>query len=376
MVNKMKQLKLFGLTALTAASLASCDMMHDDTDYCPTGLYLTFKYDYNLQRANMFSDHVGAVSLYVFDEQGRYVARYDEANTAGSKPLKSPSYTMRIADLQPGKYTFIALAGQTAYDAQMLSQRAKFVRTEPAAGGDTTALAINLDKTATGSDHLYTIDNHNLPLDTLWHGMRTTPIYITNTRPTYDTLSLVRDTKHISVSLRELDNPSEMDIADYRMRIVDRNSAIRHDNSIDESDTVTYTPYATWNTTDKAPLDGETRADGDGDDTPTVVEGRTARADFMTSRLIWHADRQDDAQLIIDFLPTGREVARINLVDYLMQVRTHLDRIYGAQEYLDRGYDYGLQFFLKSGKIQYCYITVSINQLSWNVRRQFEELGK
>ena len=69
-------------------------------------------------------------------------------------------------------------------------------------------------------------------------------------------------------------------------------------------------------------------------------------------------------------------MARINLVDYLMQVRTHLDRIYGAQEYLDRGYDYGLQFFLKSGKIQYCYITVSINQLSWNVRRQFEELGK
>ena len=55
----------------TAAVPTSCDMMHEETDYCPYGLYLTFKYDYNLQRADMFNDHVGSVTLYIFDEQER-----------------------------------------------------------------------------------------------------------------------------------------------------------------------------------------------------------------------------------------------------------------------------------------------------------------
>ena len=54
-----------GLTAACAMT-TSCSMMQDDLDDCPTGLYLSFKYDYNLQRADMFNDHVGAVTVYVF----------------------------------------------------------------------------------------------------------------------------------------------------------------------------------------------------------------------------------------------------------------------------------------------------------------------
>lgn len=37
-----------GLTAACAMT-TSCSMMQDDLDDCPTGLYLSFKYDYNLQ---------------------------------------------------------------------------------------------------------------------------------------------------------------------------------------------------------------------------------------------------------------------------------------------------------------------------------------
>ena len=36
-----------GLTAACAMT-TSCSMMQDDLDDCPTGLYLSFKYDYNL----------------------------------------------------------------------------------------------------------------------------------------------------------------------------------------------------------------------------------------------------------------------------------------------------------------------------------------
>ena len=74
-----------GLTAACAMT-TSCSMMQDDLDDCPTGLYLSFKYDYNLQRADMFNDHVGAVTVYVFDEEGRYVTKQEEANVPGHAP--------------------------------------------------------------------------------------------------------------------------------------------------------------------------------------------------------------------------------------------------------------------------------------------------
>ena len=74
---------------ISGALTASCDMMHDETDDCPTGLYLSFKYDYNLQRADMFNDHVGAVSVYVFDETGHYVTCREVKNEGDSSPPRS-----------------------------------------------------------------------------------------------------------------------------------------------------------------------------------------------------------------------------------------------------------------------------------------------
>ena len=47
---------------VVAALFTSCDMMKEDRDDCPTGLYVNFVYDYNIQRADMFKDHVGSVS--------------------------------------------------------------------------------------------------------------------------------------------------------------------------------------------------------------------------------------------------------------------------------------------------------------------------
>ena len=46
----------------------------EDRDDCPTGLYVTFVYDYNIQQADMFKDHVGGLTLYVYDESDRLVA--------------------------------------------------------------------------------------------------------------------------------------------------------------------------------------------------------------------------------------------------------------------------------------------------------------
>ena len=368
-MNKLRTLLCLLLTLLAA----SCAQMHEDTDDCPVGLYLTFTYDYNLERADLFPDHVGAVTVYIFDEAGRYVGKREEANAGDWRPLANPLYQMHITDLPDGKYQFLVLAGQKSYDEQLTGPGPKFVRTEPAPGDPMTALSVRLETSATDAGH--EVMNHGQPLDTLWHGMWTEPVEVKSTRPTYQNISLVRDTKKINVVLRELDDPTTMDVRHYDMRIDDRNTQICWDNSLDESLAVKYTPHAMWETYDRTPA-----TDGSGNPVGTATRqtdegavGKMAHADFMTSRILIHDNAADDATLSITNNQTGVEVVRVNLPDLLSRLTTWEDaQRYSKQEFLDRGYDYQLDFFLKNDRLAYVYIRISV--LGWAVRWQPVEL--
>ena len=236
-----------GYAFLAAGLSTSCDMMHDETDDCPTGLYWSFKYDYNLQRADMFNDHVGAVSVYVFDETGHYVTCREVKNEGDYRPLADPLYAMHM-DLAPGRYQFLVLAGQCCYDDMLASDRARFLRALPESGDSLCEVGVHLEcesRTFSGGT-LNWVDNGGLPLDTIWHGMECTPVEVFGQRPTYHKISLMRNTKKINVSLRELDDPTDMDVENYDMKIVDRNMQLRWDNSVDESmGPVVYQPHDT-----------------------------------------------------------------------------------------------------------------------------------
>ena len=227
------------------------------------------------------------------------------------------------------------------------------------------ALSVRLQTVGNG-EALLRVDNHGLPLDTLWHGMETTPVEVFAGRPTYHTIPLVRDTKKINVTLRELDNPATMDVANYDMAIIDHNATLRWDNSVDESQAVVYTPHATWNTNDRT---GATDANND----PVGGVGRMAHADFMTSRIIIHDNPADDGVLTIKNRTTGMEVVRVNLPDILSRLRNAEEiHRYSAQEFLDRGYDYQLDFYIKGDRL--AYVNISISILGWSKRIQFEDL--
>lgn len=335
---------------------ASCDYIHDDLQPCPTGMDLVFRYDYNLQRADMFSDHVGSVSVYLFDENGKFLFKQVESNRVSEQPLRDNNYKMHL-DLQPGKYQYVVEALQVPYEQAIQNGGANFVKTEPQEGDDMKVITHVLDHDGNGL-----VPNNALPLDTLWHGMRATPIEVVQDKVTQDTVSLVRDTKQISVSLREIDDPTRIDVADYDFRITDKNSRLLWDNSVDESVSVFYTPYATRNTEDKS-VDGQIGS-----------IGRMAHADFMTSRLLYHDKAADDAVLSITNKKTGREVVRVNLPDILSRLRSVAEIYrYTPQEFLDRGYDYQLTFFLKGDTWEYANVEISV--LSWAKRIQYETVG-
>ena len=364
-----KKMKGWVAAAMTLLLVTGChDMWHQDYSDCPYGVYVKFRYDYNLQRADMFPDHVGQVTLYVFDENGNYVTQQTETNSALSSPLKDPNYVMHVENLQPGKYQFLALAGQNDYAEQLKTSRAKFVRTEPSAGDNMQKLEVNLDHQDRGDYD--EVENQSLPLDTLWHGKLLEGIEVSASKPAYATIPLIRDTKKINVTLRELEDPTTMDVDNYEMTIIDHNARILWDNSLDESRQLRYTPHATWNTSD---AEEGTASDATGN--PIAGVGKIAHADFMTSRILKHDDINQDGRLIIVDKETQKPVVDVNLPDLLSRIRTSEEFSYGVQEFLDRAYDYKLQFFLQKGKLKYCYITISVNVLSWSKRIQFENLG-
>lgn len=360
------------LLALAATTLLTgCDMMKEESDDSHCGLFITFKYDYNLQRADMFKDHVGGMTLYVFDSKGQFVRTYEENNNPATDymPLKNYSYQMHITDLPDGTYQFIALAHQKSYEEALATPGAKYRRTTLAAGNPMSTLRVELDRTAPTTPGANPTVSNVAPLDTLWHGMSRKPVAVMNLGMVCDTISMVRDTKMLTVSLHNLDDDKRADIrtADFDYFIVDCNGRLDYDNALLPDDDLVYTPYHKWDTF-------VTNTSG------TITEA-TAHAGITFNRLIWNAlpsnpsmaDPDNNALLIIRNKTTGKEVAAINLTDALAQGRNAYDiYAYSRQEYLDRSYDYYLDFFIKNDVWQYA--EVRINVLSWSKRIQNVDL--
>lgn len=358
------KVKYFFLAILSLTMLTSCKMMKEDVDETYCGLFVNFKYDYNLQRADMFKDHVGGVTLYVFDSEGRFIRTYENNDIPQMGMLLldgTYGYCMHITDLPDGNYRFIALANQKPYAQTLTTSGAKYRRSDLAVGESNENLTVTLDRTAP-TDGSNPMVSNAAPMDTLWHGMSgTEPVSVKNIGYSVTTIPMVRDTKMLTVSLHNLDEDERLSIAaeDFDFFIVDNNGKLAYNNALLPDDDLVYTPFRKWDTTAK-------------DQQGTDID-KTAHACLTFNRLIWHDNPEDNALLIIRNKKTGKEVAAINLTDFLAQGRNAYDTYaYGRQEYLDRAYDFYLDFFIKNEEWHYAEVRLSldINVLSWAKRIQ------
>lgn len=392
-----------------AMLVASCTMIQDSVDYCPTGLYVRFVYDYNTARADMFKDHVGHVRLYVYDEQGQKVAERSVSNTAASAPLADYGYALHLdpSELRPGRYRLQAVAMQRDWDAAAAADGARYRHEADVTHGEAMRITLDHDPDVIPGTQQHLVDHKSLPLDTLWHTLkvqshaptdgvapmpmqRTSRPYsvypldeqyvtVTDNMATYATISLVRDTKHLNITMRHLDFPDDVFHHDYEVTIVDDNATLLHDNALAPSDSLRYTPYAAWTSrfTDGGVIVDPTvpRATSQADD--DAPDGlryqRTAHYNLMFNRLMYNDDAARSAMLQVRNLNSGKVVARINLPYMLAEGRAAYELYgYSPQEYLDREYDYHLNLFLKGESWAYCDIVVNV--LSWSKRHQNEEL--
>ncbi|MCR4810798.1 MAG: FimB/Mfa2 family fimbrial subunit [Prevotella sp.] len=403
------------VAALAALALSSCDMMTESLDDCPTGLYVNFVYDYNIQQADMLKDHVGGLTLYVYDESERLVA----SKTMGKGQLSKYGSYIHFSEqeLAPGhSYRLMAVAFQ---NDQLSADGAKYRLTGNNIGDQWSQFFINLDHSTTrAADNYYSVSNA-APLDTLWHTLTTLtspaeaqplqlyPTMLTPAKceyswqrdgsiktngvetvslvcgePTYATVALIRDTKHLNITLRALnDNVADNQVTDkdYTVEIFDNNAQLDCQNNLtNPNDTLVYTPYRQWTTSFIG--------------TDQVVSEQVAHYDLMFNRLVYkNASVTDDqyailnpedianarnAVLLIRKKDTGDIIFGINLPYILSSGRTYQECYYHYQEYLDREYDYRLQFIIKGGRVEeiLLFIGAEVHIIPWAKRTQYETL--
>lgn len=411
------------VAALAALTLSSCDMMTEDLDDCPTGLYVNFVYDYNIQRADMLKDHVGGLTLYVYDESDRLVASKSMGEGQLSRYGSYIHFTEQ--ELAPDHtYRLMAIAQQ---HETLPAIGAKYRQTGNAVGTDWHQFFINLDHdaktingrgTTRGYADYYYVSNLE-PLDTLWHTLTTIispadeqpmqlnpamlipakceyswqrdgsirtngqeKVSLVSGEPTYATVALIRDTKQLNITLRAVnDNAADNMVKDedYTVEIIDNNSQLDCENNLSNpADTLVYTPYRQWTTTFVG--------------TSQVASESAAHYDLMFNRLLYkNASVTDDqyailnmedvaksrnAVLLIRKKDTGEVIFGINLPYILASGRNYQERYYHYQEYLDREYDYRLQFIIRGGRVDdiQLFIGAEVHIIPWTVRQQHEIL--
>lgn len=391
------------VTAMFATTACTGIMDGENLEGCPTGDFtVQFVYDYNIQRADMFRDHIGDLTLYVFDEGGKLVTQrhitdrkaISDRNNRFCITLRAAN-TPGAADLVAGQsYRFIAVAGQKAnaiiptagtLPATFADAVSYYRQTEMKAGMNLTDLTLALDRAQTADSEGRYLVGDKQPLDTLWHTLGVLPNGVDNTNTKHGwttdslvrirpnivdsinvvrnqpqdtlTLSLVRNTNQLHVSLHELDEPSEVVTEEYDVYIEDANGRMDWKNTILDDQPLIYRPYA----------------QRDEDMTDAGVPGITAHWDMMFNRIIYNENPDDDAKLYIVHKGTEDVVACLSLPRILAYNRLAQD-YYGLtpQGYLDREYNYNLSFFLRKGKWEYTriWINAEINVLAYAKRFQ------
>ena len=333
---------------LSTALFASCSLMKEDRSDCPecrNPLRITLRYDYNTMRANMFPDHVQEATVFVVDPETNAIIDFQTSrNTAESKPLRDPSFGFNFEELPAGNYRLYASGRSVA---------------------DTSISVSELGIKESIRDLSYTLPSAEPAqrLDTVWNTLQPVDIYLPEKEPAEATIGLMRLTNDLNVMIFRRDNPLDNDHERYDVIVADNHQKLGFDNApASELQSIVYHPFASWTT--------ETTAD------EAIVE-RNAHYDLSLSRLIQHEDARQNPRLIIRNCETGHEIINIDLCYYLALARNVYEiQNYGIQEYLDREYDYRLDFGIEGEgeKETWKYITIRINVLSWALRIQNEDL--
>lgn len=296
------------------------------------GVYISFKYDYNIKFANAFANEVNSIALYVFDEKDTLV---DQLTTTDKEALSDDEFEM-VLQLDPGEYRLLAWGGLMNEESFDLLADAEIGKTKL----QELQVRMHRDHNASGDA---VVEKDLLPL---YHGSM--EIVVDDVEGTYKhTMSLMKDTNVVRIFLNELSG-HEADADDFIFEIEDSNGLYDWDNTLLDDEQITYKAWY------KESVSTETETMSRAQES---VGG--ALAELTIGRI--RADRSPI--LRIRSSETGEDIVRLPLAEYALMVKGQYNLGMSDQEYLDRVDEYNMTLFLNEGK----WVSTSILIHSWRL---------
>lgn len=305
--------KVIGI-AFLATTMAFSSCIKEYPDECRVSV--RFLYDYNILSADAFAQQADEVTLYIFDDSGLLLKKYDRQVSS----LNGSS--MDIDQLPAGRYWFAAWA-----KGNYLS------------GGNAD---FRIPEMTEGQSRIEDLA-YRLPAGNGVQDSELNPFLvgvqeasIANRQRESVTINLKKVTRKIRVVIMPLAGGSGLDANDYYIRIEEPvgNGLVNYDYGVLPDAPVTYRPYYSATITPSP------------DETPTPAEiDRAIAAEISSSRLM----ALHEARLKISSVETGNEIVNINLPWLFSLTGMEEHHNWSLQEYLDRQDEFVITIFFQAG---------------------------
>ena len=309
----------YGSCLLLLLVLFSCTSIDETLSECQ--LYVSFRYDYNMEFTDAFATQVNRVDVFVFDKDGTFIMKKSEQG----KTLGSGSYRMQL-QLPIGEYRIATWAGMS--DA--------FEMPEPVAGKSTLEdLTVKMKR----EESLI----HNKVLEPLWYGEIQT-VNCTGKQEQTETVRLIKVTNKFRFILQKSGPGEELDMNDCLFEIRADNGYYDWNNDLLDDDMISYQPYHL-----------------------EKVEDVGIVAEMNTMRLLEHKK----VYLTLTRKSDSKELMKVDLIPYLLLTKMEGHNI-PAQEYLDRQSEYAIVFFYNPELLNFLSTKIMIN--GWTIWLKGEDL--
>ena len=309
----------YGSCLLLLLVLFSCTSIDETLSECQ--LYVSFRYDYNMEFTDAFAAQVNRVDVFVFDKDGTFIMKKSEQG----KTLGSGSYRMQL-QLPIGEYRIATWAGMS--DA--------FEMPELVAGKSTLKdLTVKMKR----EESLI----HNKVLEPLWYGGIQT-VNFTGKQEQTETVRLIKVTNKFRFILQKSGPGEELDMNDCLFEIRADNGYYDWNNDLLDDDMISYQPYHL-----------------------EKVEDVGIVAEMNTMRLLEHKK----VYLTLTRKSDSKELMKVDLIPYLLLTKMEGHNI-PAQEYLDRQSEYAIVFFYNPELLNFLSTKIMIN--GWTIWLKGEDL--
>ena len=309
----------YGSCLLLLLVLFSCTSIDETLSECQ--LYVSFRYDYNMEFTDAFATQVNRVDVFVFDKDGTFIMKKSEQG----KTLGSGSYRMQL-QLPIGEYRIATWAGMS--DA--------FEMPEPVAGKSTLEdLTVKMKR----EESLI----HNKVLEPLWYGEIQT-VNFTGKQEQTETVRLIKVTNKFRFILQKSGPGEELDMNECLFEIRADNGYYDWNNDLLDDDMISYQPYHL-----------------------EKVEDVGIVAEMNTMRLLEHKK----VYLTLTRKSDSKELMKVDLIPYLLLTKMEGHNI-PAQEYLDRQSEYAIVFFYNPELLNFLSTKIMIN--GWTIWLKGEDL--